>query len=120
MSDEQGGTLEVMETTEREHRMQIEGTAPSKTEEIRLEQSQIDELQSRWNLIQKDFVDEPHTSVQQAEVLVGETVDKVTQMLSERKSSLHETIDGREDISTEDLRIALQLYRSFFNRLLAI
>ncbi len=120
MSDEQRSTLEVVGTAESENRMQLEQTATRKTEESRPEQSLIDELQPRWNLIQKDFVDEPHTSVKQAEALVAETVDKVTRMLSAQQSSLHESIDGREDITTEDLRIALQRYRSFFNRLLAI
>jgi hypothetical protein len=120
MNDEQRSASEFVGTAEREDRTQWEQTVPRQTAERRPEQRQIDELQSRWNLIQKEFVDEPHTSVKQAKALVAETMDQVMRKLSEQQSSLDESIDGGDDISTEDLRIALQRYRSFFNRLLDI
>ena len=124
MSDEQISTQEFAGTAEREHTAQLVQTAPRKTEESLPEKwlgsAEIDELQSRWNLIQKAFVDEPHTSVEQAKALVAEATDKVERKLSELQSSLNESIDGHKEISTEDLRISLQRYRSFFNRLLAL
>ena len=124
MSDEQGSTQEFVGTAERENRTQLEQTAPRKTEENLPKQwlgrAEIDELQSRWNLIQKEFVDEPRTSVEKAKTLLAETADKVVRMLSEQQLSLNESMDVHKDLSTEDLRIALQRYRSFFNRLLAI
>ena len=120
MNDEQRSTSEFVGTAEREDKEQWEQTAPRQTEERRPEQMQTDELQSRWNLIQKEFVDDPHTSVKKAEALVAEMMDKVRQILSEQQMSLNESINGHDDISTEDLRVALQRYRSFFNRLLEI
>jgi hypothetical protein len=124
MNDDQRSTQDFVGTAERENITQLEQTAPRKTEESLPEQwlgsAEIDELKSRWNLIQGEFVDEPHTAVEQAKTLVAEMVDKVERKLSEQQSSLNESIDGHEEISTEDLRIALQRYRSFFNRLLTL
>jgi hypothetical protein len=35
------------------------------------------------------------------------------------RSNLEQQWDGQEDISTEDLRVAMTRYRSFFERLLS-
>lgn len=124
MSDEQMGTGDYVGTAERDNREQLEQTAPRKIEQDRLELcldgAVIDELQSRWNSIQIEFVDQPRTSVEQAEALVAETTEKVARMLSEKRASLDGSWVNHENISTEDLRIALQGYRSFFNRLLSL
>jgi hypothetical protein len=74
-------------------------------------------LRARWNEIQGKFVDEPRTAVQLADVLVSELVEKITQMLTNEHSSLQSQWKQGNDVSTEDLRKALQHYRSFFNRL---
>jgi hypothetical protein len=79
-----------------------------------------DELRTRWNLIQSEFVNEPRTSVEQADALVAETLDRIQQAFSKQRTVLNEQWASHADISTEDLRIALQSYRSFFNRLLAL
>lgn len=79
-----------------------------------------DELRTRWNLIQSEFVNEPRTSVEQADALVAETLDRIQQAFSEQRTVLNEQWASHADISTEDLRMALQSYRSFFNRLLAL
>lgn len=78
------------------------------------------ELRTRWNLIQSEFVNEPRTSVEQADALVVETLDRIQQAFSKQRTGLNEQWANHADISTEDLRIALQSYRSFFNRLLAL
>jgi hypothetical protein len=74
-------------------------------------------FRTRWNEIQGQFVDEPRSAVQQADTLVSEVIVEITQMFSREHSSLEGQWKQGEDVSTEDLRQALQRYRSFFNRL---
>jgi hypothetical protein len=85
-----------------------------------LRSDEIDELRSRWNTIQIDFVDEPRASVEQADALVAEVMKRIAQMFAEKRAILDEQWADHEDVSTEDLRVALQRYRSFFHRLLAL
>jgi hypothetical protein len=81
---------------------------------------EIDELKSRWNSIQIKFVDEPHTAVEQADALVAEALERIKQVFSNKRTILNEQWINHQDISTEDLRISLQSYRSFLNRILAL
>jgi hypothetical protein len=74
-------------------------------------------LRKRWIEIQGKFVDEPRSAVQQADALVSEVVEKIIQMFASEHSSLEGQWNQGIDVSTEDLRKALQHYRSFFNRL---
>ena len=76
-----------------------------------------EQLHTRWNEIQGKFVDEPRLAVQQADALVAEVIDKITEIFSNEHSLLEGQWKQGEDVSTEDLRKALQHYRSFFNRL---
>jgi len=76
-------------------------------------------FRSRWNEIQVRFVDEPRGSVQKADRLVAEMTGRLTQMFSEERTRLESQWERGDDVSTEDLRIALQRYRSFFERLLS-
>ena len=85
-----------------------------------LRNEEIDELRSRWNAIQIEFVDEPRTSVEQADALVAVVMKRIAQMFSEKRAVLDEQWASHDDVSTEDLRVALQRYRSFFHRLLAL
>ena len=81
---------------------------------------EIDELRSRWNAVQIEFVDEPRASVERADALVAEIMKRIAQMFAEKRAVLDEQWVNHEDVSTEDLRVALQRYRSFFNRLLSL
>ena len=74
-------------------------------------------LRARWGEIQAKFVDEPRSAVQEADALVSEVVTQITQMFDSEHTSLESQWKQGEDVSTEDLRKALQHYRSFFNRL---
>jgi hypothetical protein len=76
-------------------------------------------FRSRWNEIQVRFVDEPRGSVQKADGLVAEMMERLTQMFSDERTRLESQWERGDDVSTEDLRIALQRYRSFFERLLS-
>jgi hypothetical protein len=82
-----------------------------------LNREESDHFRTRWNEIQGKFVDEPRTAVQQADALVTEVIGQITQMFAAEHSSLVSQWDKGNEASTEDLRKALQRYRSFFNRL---
>jgi hypothetical protein len=72
-----------------------------------------------WEQVQVGFVDQPRESVQQADQLVAELMQELAQGFAQARSTLEAEWDRGEDVSTEDLRLALQRYRSFFQRLLA-
>jgi hypothetical protein len=78
------------------------------------------ELQSRWDSIQTGFVDEPRTSVEEADALVAAAMKRLAEIFAEERSRLEGQWDSGDNISTEDLRLALQRYRSFFTRLLSV
>jgi hypothetical protein len=74
---------------------------------------------SRWSEIQAAFVDEPRRAVEQADELVAELIQRLTQTFADERSKLEQQWDREGDVSTEDLRVGLQRYRSFFDRLLS-
>jgi hypothetical protein len=82
--------------------------------------SQADNLRSRWDSVQAGFVDEPRKAVQEADALVAEAMRHLAETFSDERAKLEGQWDRGDDVSTEDLRIALRRYRSFFQRLLSI
>lgn len=85
-----------------------------------LKGEEVDDLQLRWKAIQIEFVDEPRKSVEQADALVVEALKRIEQAFTNQRTMLNERWLNHEDIQTEDLRISLQSYRSFLNRILAL
>jgi hypothetical protein len=77
-----------------------------------------DEWMDRWNAIQIGFVDEPRDSIAEADALVDEVIKELTTAFSDERKRLEGQWSAGSDPSTEELRVALQRYRSFFNRLL--
>ena len=78
------------------------------------------QCRSRWDGIQGAFVDEPRSAVQKADELVAEAIQKLAESFSGERTRLEQQWDRGDNVSTEDLRVSLQKYRSFFNRLLAV
>lgn len=78
-----------------------------------------EEFRTRWQKIQGEFVDDPKNAVNAADQLVAETMHALATTFSEHKRGLEGQWQRGEQVATEDLRIALQRYRSFFNRLLS-
>jgi hypothetical protein len=76
-------------------------------------------FQTRWKDIQVGFVDEPQSAVAQADALVAELMQRLASQFAEERGRLEGEWERGEQVSTEDLRQALQHYRSFFQRLLA-
>jgi hypothetical protein len=74
---------------------------------------------TRWQEIQTSFVDEPRPSVEKADALVAELMQKLATVFSSERERLEAQWDSGDDVSTEDLRVALTRYRSFFDRLLS-
>jgi len=77
-------------------------------------------LRSRWDTIQTAFVDNPRQAVEQADHLVAQTIKHLADMFAQERSQLEQQWSRGADVSTEDLRLALQRYRSFFGRLLSL
>jgi hypothetical protein len=77
-------------------------------------------FRSRWTDIQTGFVDEPRKAVEEADSLVAEVIQKLAQVFADERSNLESQWGQGDDVSTEDLRIAMQRYRSFFDRLLSV
>lgn len=74
-------------------------------------------LRTRWSEVQGQFVDAPRIAVQQADALVSEVIEQITRTLAKEHGALEGQWKRGDDVSTEDLRMALQHYRSLFNRL---
>ena len=77
-------------------------------------------LRSRWESLQVGFVDEPRRAVEQADQLVIEAINSLSQGFSTQRQRLEQHWHREQDVSTEELRLALQRYRSFFERLLSM
>jgi len=78
------------------------------------------ECRSRWDTIQAGFVDEPRTAVQRADEMVADGIKKLAETFAAERNKLEQQWDRGDNVNTEDLRLALQKYRSFFNRLLNV
>jgi hypothetical protein len=83
-------------------------------------ESEMGEFRSRWSDVQTGFVDEPRRTVEDADKLVASVLQRLTEGFANERSGLEKQWDHGDDVSTEDLRVALQRYRSFFDRLLKL
>jgi hypothetical protein len=81
---------------------------------------ELEGLRGRWTAIQGTFVDEPRSAVEQADALVASAMQRLAEVFSDERSKLEKQWDQGDNVSTEDLRLALQRYRSFFHRLLSV
>jgi hypothetical protein len=77
------------------------------------------DLRGRWEEIQTRFVDDPRRAVEDADALVAGVMQSLAEGFAQAREQLEGQWSRGEDVSTEDLRVALQRYRSFFQRLLS-
>ena len=82
--------------------------------------SEAQDLRTKWEKIQTGFVDEPRKAVQDADALVAAATKRLAEIFAEERAQMERDWDRGDDVSTEDLRIALRRYRSFFDRLLSV
>jgi hypothetical protein len=91
------------------------------TEPTRLfEGDRMTELKRRWTDIQAQFVDDPRDAVKSADSLVDDVIRDLSTLFSDERSKLESQWGKNEEVSTEDLRVALRRYRAFFERLLSV
>ena len=81
--------------------------------------NEAEQFRSRWMDIQTGFVDDPRKTVEQADGLVAEVMKKLATVFADERGKLEEQWSRGEQADTESLRVALQRYRSFFERLLS-
>jgi hypothetical protein len=78
------------------------------------------EFRTQWDHIQTSFVDEPRKAVEQADSLVAQVMQHIARTFADERKNLEGQWSRGDNVSTEDLRIALQRYRTFFSRLLSV
>jgi len=83
-------------------------------------EAEAQDLRSQWERIQGGFVDEPRKSVENADALVSGAIQRLSAMFAEERTKLEQEWDRGDNVSTEDLRMALRRYRAFFDRLLSV
>ena len=78
------------------------------------------DFRSRWDTVQTSFVDDPRQAVRQGDELVAQVMKSLAQTFSNERVKLESQLDQTDKESTENLRVALRRYRSFFERLLSL
>jgi hypothetical protein len=83
-------------------------------------ESEMGDFRSQWSKLQTGFVDEPRRTVEDADKLVASVMQRLAEGFASERSGLEKQWDRGDNVSTEELRISLQRYRSFFDRLLEL
>ena len=121
--------VDVVNTTEGQSEMEqmaevrTEENPPTSDDDFAplFENDEAEEFRSHWLNIQSRFVDDPRASVKEADELVANVIKSITRSFADRRISLeNQWNSGENKISTEDMRVAIKRYRSFFNRLLSL
>ena len=81
--------------------------------------SDADRYRDQWTNVQSEFVDQPREAVEQADRLVADLMQSLAAQFSETRAGLESQWNDSDDVSTEDLRVAMTRYRFFFERLLS-
>ena len=105
---ERSGTAKLLDFGRHEEET-IPLVSPEETEKFR----------SQWTQIQTRFVDEPRGAVEEADMLVADVIRRITERFANERSGLEAQWSRGGNVSTEELRLSLQRYRSFFGRLLS-
>ncbi len=100
---------------------EVQVEKPTEELEPLFENDEAEKFRTQWMNIQSEFVENPQESVREADKLVADVLKSVTMGFHDRRTSLEKQWNnGNNNISTEDLRLMLKRYRSFFNRLLTL
>ncbi|NBH04081.1 hypothetical protein [Amycolatopsis sp. SID8362] len=82
-----------------------------------IDEEKVTGFRDRWQNVQTGFVDDPKQAVREADELVAAVISALATTFAEHKSDLEGQWQQGEP-ATEELRIALRRYRSFFDQLL--
>jgi hypothetical protein len=75
---------------------------------------------SQWTSIQSGFVDDPRQAVRRGDELVAQIMTNLADTFAQERHRVEAQLDSTTEGSTEDLRVTLRRYRSFFERLLSL
>jgi hypothetical protein len=78
------------------------------------------DFRSRWDAVQIGFVDDPRQAVQKADELVAQVMKSLAETFASERAKIEGQFNEKDDATTENLRVALRRYRSFFQRLLSL
>jgi len=79
-----------------------------------------DDFRHRWDAIQIGFVDDPRASVHNADELVAQVLNSLAASFADQRAEIEGRMGPDGQGNTEEMRVALQRYRSFFQRLLTL
>lgn len=79
-----------------------------------------DAFRAKWKEVQVGFVDDPRRAVAHADELVAQVMKSLAESFAGQRSRIEQEVGQGEEVSTENLRVALTRYRSFFERLLSL
>jgi len=94
--------------------------AETDAQEALFSQDESKQLYAKWDAIQVGFVDEPRQAVERADSLVATAMQRLAEVFAEERARLEGQWDRGDNVSTEELRLALRRYRAFFGRLLSV
>jgi len=125
LRDEQIANDRTTEPQERMEERPVEGRVPAGSTDADdyaplFVDREAEQFRSQWLEIQSRFVDDPKVAVKEADDLVADVIKNITRTFSDERMTLENQWKSGDKVSTEDLRVALQRYRSFFNRLLKL
>ena len=127
--DEDLSTAEFLPENPLEKPKLVKGPEPKSPESVAVaiskpmplfSEAEMGDFRSQWSKVQTGFVDEPRRTVEEADKLVAAVMQRLSEGFSNERSGLEKQWDSGDNVSTEDLRVALQRYRSFFDRLLKL
>jgi hypothetical protein len=81
---------------------------------------EVEQFRTQWKELQSTFVDSPQDAVREADELVAEIMQNLAKTFAAHKRTLEDQWSRGDEVQTEDLRLALRQYRSFFNQLLSV
>ena len=97
---------------------------PGSSEEVQLAPLFLPDVskafRAHWDAVQIGFVDDPKRAVREADELVAQVMKSLAETFAKERAMLEGQADQAEQASTENLRVALRRYRSFFQRLLSL
>jgi len=98
----------------------LERRAPISEPTPLFSESEMGDFRSQWRSVKTGFVDEPRRAVEGADKLVASVTHRLAEGFANEREALEKQWDRGDNVSTEDLRLALQRYHSFFDRLLKL
>ena len=113
-------TADLAQASNRKAGMPASVNAPPEPNAPLFAPNDTQDFRSRWEKIQTGFVDEPRKAVEQADELVANAIKRLAEVFASERQKLEAEWDKNDNVSTEDLRVALRRYRSFFDRLLSV